>query len=239
MSEGAEALLVDAGNTNIKYCLVDANHKMNLLHAKEISSKTDLLNLNIKQVLLCSVREVEFARELKRQSLSADLEFKQIFTQPCSFGTRCAYQNYQTLGVDRWMNILAVAKESDEAILTFSIGTAMTVDLIYKKQHIGGWITPGFDMSKNALFENTSGVFGDSTYPYSDGFGESTVDCVNYGCRALVNGLLREALNLAQKYSSNVKIKAFGGGIKLVNTKEFTNIEVDDLLVFKGMLRFL
>lgn len=239
MSGPADVLLVDAGNTNVKFCLVDANQTMSLLPEMEVNSKTDLKSLNIKQVLLCSVREAAFASELKQQSVSTNINFRQIFTEPVSFGTKCAYKNYQTLGVDRWMNILAAAKDPEDTILTFSIGTAMTVDLIHQKQHLGGWITPGFDMSKNALFKNTNGVFGNSIYPNSDGFGESTEDCVNYGCRALVNGLLREALNIATKYSTNVKIKVFGGGTKLINQKEFNNIEVDDLLVFKGLARFL
>lgn len=239
MSEPTDVLLIDAGNTNIKYCLVDADHSMSLLPGKEIKSNADLNSLYIKKVLLCSVRDLAFASELKRHCVSTGIEFRQVFTESISFGTTCAYKNFQTLGVDRWMNILAVAKETDDAILTFSVGTAMTVDLVYKKQHIGGWITPGFDMSKKALFENTSGVFGNSTYPIIDDFGTSTEDCVNYGCRALVNGLLREALFRASKYSRNVKIKAFGGGVNLINQKEFHNIEVDDLLVFKGLLRFV
>lgn len=239
MSEGHNSLLIDAGNSNVKYCLFDEKGTLTPLPNADFQSSEHFSKYAIDKVVLCSVRDKAFAESLSALCKSNAVCFQQVFTQAESFGTKCAYQNFQTLGVDRWMNILAVARETEQAVLTFSIGTAMTIDLVYNRQHLGGWITPGFDLSKNALFNNTNGVFGNLEYPARDKFGESTEDCVNFGCKALVNGLLREALAQAKAYSKEPKIKVFGGGIGLLNTNVFDNLEVDELLVFKGLARFI
>lgn len=239
MSDKPEALLIDAGNTNVKYCFADKAGGLTLLPEFDFDVPGILGLNNIRRVLLCSVRSADYAEEVKSKCASESVDLTQIFTTAEAFGTRCAYANFSTLGVDRWMNILAVAKETDEAVLSFSIGTAMTIDLVYRRQHLGGWITPGFDLAKQALFSNTNGVFGDQEYPTQDKFGESTQDCVNFGCRALVNGLLREGLRQASRYSEQVKIKVFGGGVRLLDIGGFDNIEVDNLLVFKGLSRFI
>lgn len=236
MSDPHNALLIDAGNTNAKYCFVNRQGEFRLQN--DFQLEVAALK-GVSQVVMCSVREPSFAQSVKDLCLQDKVPFRQIFTQSEAFGTRCAYQNYQTLGVDRWMNILAVAAQTDQTVLTFSIGTAMTIDIVHNKQHIGGWITPGFDMSKQALFNNTSGVFGNQHYPKNDAFGESTSDCVNFGCRALVNGLLREALQQAKNYNDRIKIVVFGGGLNLLNQEEFPNLQVDELLVFKGLSRFI
>lgn len=236
MSDPFSVLLIDAGNTNVKFCQMSRQGEFRVSPDFQLGPG---VFKGLSQVVMCSVRKPSFALLVEQLCAFDEVPFKQIFTQKEAFGTKCAYENFETLGVDRWMNILAAAKETEQTVLTFSIGTAMTIDLIHNQQHVGGWITPGFDMSKQALFNNTNGVFGNQHYPTNDGFGDSTIDCVNYGCRALVNGLLREALQQAKKYNENVHIKVCGGGVNLLNQEEFRNLEVEEFLVFKGLSRFV
>lgn len=234
----SNVLLVDAGNSNVKSCLItSANTTQRFgdpMQGPEIFSQ-----YAINKVLFISVRDKAYRERLIKFCSNNTIPFEEIKTSSSNFGTDCAYANYQTLGVDRWMMILAAAEFEERCLLVVSVGTAMTIDLVYDQQHIGGWIAPGFDLSKKALFVNTEHVFGNDNYPDNTEFGNSTENCVNFGCRALVNGLIREAIRCSKDYSSEVKILLCGGGAALVDRAEFETIAVDDNLIFKGMMRFI
>ncbi|MCC2608233.1 type III pantothenate kinase [Planctobacterium marinum] len=235
MSKQHEVLLVDAGNSNVKSSFLSGDEF--LLQADPLRDMA--LLQSTQRVILASVRSPSYSEQLQYECHSKGIEFTEIFTDRAAFGTRCAYQNFKTLGVDRWMMILAAARQDEQALLVVSIGTAMTVDLIHEKQHKGGWITPGFDMSKSALFSNTQQVFGNNDYPGENLFGSSTEHCVNFGCRAQVNGLIYEAINIAEQFAEKVKVLVCGGGVSLLDKEKFSNIEVDENLIFKGMKRFI
>lgn len=235
MSKQHEVLLVDAGNSNVKSSFLSGDGF--LLQADPL--KDLALLQSTQRVILASVRSPSYSEQLQYECQRNNVEFKEILTDRAAFGTRCAYQNFKTLGVDRWMMILAAAQYAEQALLVVSIGTAMTVDFIHEKQHKGGWITPGFDMAKSALFNNTQQVFGNNDYPGENLFGSSTEHCVNYGCRALVNGLIYEAINNAEQFAEKVKVLVCGGGVSLLDKEKFDNIEVEENLIFKGMKRFI
>ena len=244
MSARFDVLLIDAGNTNVKYCLASVDGELQMLRGEPVSIAALLTTHNIRKVLLASVRGADFSQQVAQYCAALQVAFEQIHTSAEAFGTRCGYADFQTLGVDRWMSVLAAAQHNDDATLSISVGTAMTVDLIVNRQHIGGWIIPGFDLSKKALFGNTDGVFGDQSYPVSDEFGKSTPDCVNFGCRALINGLVREAVFEARKTTKVVSVVICGGGQRLVSIEALKcslhcDIQFDELRIFRGLARFI
>ena len=238
MSEALDLLLVDAGNTSVKSCLVKSDGEMTRFGdpLRDISFIDDN---KVTSVLLISVRAQNYSEKLEQYCFNNQIRFKEVTTSSSAFGTRCAYEKYQTLGVDRWMMILAAADRAEDTILVMSIGTAMTLDLVHKKQHIGGWIAPGFDLAKTVLFQKTAQVFGNTDYPKHNAFGDDTQSCVNFGCRAQVNGLLREGIKCAERYSKKIKILVCGGGVSLLDPSEFNDIEVEENLIFEGLKRFI
>ncbi|WP_338291059.1 type III pantothenate kinase [Planctobacterium marinum] len=238
MSEARNLLLVDAGNTSVKSCVVKANGET--IRLGDPLRDRDLINTNkISRVLLVSVRAQSYSENLQQYCFDKQIRFREVTTSESAFGTACAYENYQTLGVDRWMMILAAAARPEDTILVMSIGTAMTLDLVHNKQHLGGWIAPGFDLAKSALFQKTANVFGNADYPNHNAFGDNTESCVNFGCRAQVNGLLKEGIKCAEEYSTKLKILVCGGGISLLDLSEFDDIEVNENLIFEGLMRFV
>lgn len=238
MSEAVNHLLVDAGNSNVKSCVVLSDDTLTVLK-DPLDNTVIFTQYSIKRVVLASVRNADYSQRLQQYCAVEKIPFTELETEAEVFGTRCAYKNYKTLGVDRWMMILAAAQRAEESILVLSIGTAMTVDFVHQGQHIGGWITPGFDLAKHALFQNTQQVFGNDEYPKNNQFGDGTEACVNYGCRAQVNGLLEEALRVAKHHASHVKVLVCGGGIGLLDFALFDDLEVDEHLIFKGIKRFI
>lgn len=239
MSENGNVLLIDVGNTNIKLCLVDKQQHLLPLGSVEDVEVDLLVQHNIQKVLLCSVREVSCANAIAQVCDRANVHYLELKTEKASFGVKCAYANYRTMGVDRWMGVLAGSRDSNSTVLSISIGTAMTVDLVHRQKHIGGWIAPGYDLSKESLFTETVNVYGNNLYPDSNFFGTSTEDCVNKGCRAMINGLLHEALEQSKHYSDFVTIVVSGGGSSLVNGDTFPNLKFDELWIFRGMQRFI
>ena len=239
MSEVPETLLIDAGNTNVKFCLAGANETLRKLEVANSEAGGLLQQHRPGKVILASVRGADYSSYIEELCLTQGIAFQQVVTSSEAFGVRCAYTQYQTLGIDRWLNILAVAHYHHSDALIVSIGTAMTVDYLSGQQHKGGWIVPGYDLAKSALFNQTAQVFGDQCYPDNHHFGESTEQCVNFGCRAVLNGLLQEAVRMSEKTANELNIYISGGGKQLIDTRCFKNIVLDDLLVFRGMSRFI
>ena len=62
------------------------------------------------------------------------------------------YREPSSLGVDRWMVVLAAYHRCSGTALVIDLGTAITLDYIRSDgQHLGGYIVPGTHLSQRAL----------------------------------------------------------------------------------------
>jgi type III pantothenate kinase len=72
-------------------------------------------------------------------------------------GVRCGYKDLSQLGVDRWLAVLAAASEFDGPLAVADFGTALTLDFVdANRNHIGGYIVPGWGLMCQALMEGTA-----------------------------------------------------------------------------------
>ncbi len=62
------------------------------------------------------------------------------------------------LGIDRWLQVLAVATQAHENYCVISCGTALTIDLAQGQQHLGGFILPNLYLQRYSLIQNTKGI---------------------------------------------------------------------------------
>lgn len=92
---------------------------------------------------------------------------------------RNGYGNPGALGIDRWLNILAVSDFS--AVCVVSCGTALTIDVLRQKQHLGGYILPGMRMQVDALVQGTRRVRPAEPAEMSLAPGHSTEEAVYHG----------------------------------------------------------
>lgn len=235
MSEQTSYLLVDIGNTNIKYAQYSIEKGIGPVRIANSSNElAGMLGHNRQVMLSCVARDQQVAiwETLCREHNTPLFVAK---TQAKTLGMQCAYDNYHTLGVDRWLAILAGRHLSQKAFVTISIGTAMTCDLVIEQQHIGGWILPGFSLMREGLISNTAKVFSDEAIPNELAFGKSTPDCVNLGCLAAVQGAVKMATEMLKSYSADFDIFITGGGQSLVKQIATPQYRFEDNLVITGL----
>jgi len=236
-------LLIDVGNTRVKYAFAENKQLSKINHC----STFDFLKLlssfdQIYSIVIASVSNLLFSKEIHVWAESQDIQIKALKTEAESFGIKNSYENYSTMGADRWLAVLgAQLLYPNENLLIVDAGTAITFDLLDKhKQHQGGWIIPGVDMMMQALFKNTDKVFADQSKIDVLKFGKNTSDNVNLGCWSTVTAAVHGAVAMANNTDYCIERVIFtgGNGAELNRLGHFKATYIDNL-VFIGMQRFI
>jgi len=130
-----------------------------------------------------------------------------------------------TLGVDR---IVASSGISNAIIVDF--GSAITLDIIKNKKHLGGFIMPGIDILKSNYPKISSKLqFDFVTNTNLDKIPLNTNEAINY---AIINMIVLPIKDIQKKY--NLKIIFTGQNSKVV-LKYFDNYKFKPNLIFKNM----
>lgn len=227
-------LLVDVGNTALKTALFNGS-KISLC------SFDDLDWSCISSVIYSHVATTKQLTLLIEMAESNNIPiFKAMVSKECA-GVKCGYENYQTLGIDRWLVVLACANEFSSAnrdIVIIDSGTATTVDIInHKKQHLGGWIIPGLDLLVDSIASRAEKVFVDQKTPFQAEFGNNTPAALKNGCLVSTLGAIQYATSLLD----NEPLLVFAGGYGML-LKDQISLELNqkaiysDDLIFKGLL---
>lgn len=159
-------LLVDIGNTNLKWTLSvqepDAHLEpmrvlrhhgalpIDLLAAWEMLEKP-------ARIRVACVGAPRVAEDLARVC-RAYWGQEPAFARPLAVwrGLTIAYADPDRLGVDRWLALLAARQFLHQPALILDAGTAITYDLLLANgRHLGGLILPGIETMRQALLANT------------------------------------------------------------------------------------
>lgn len=74
-----------------------------------------------------------------------------------ALGVTNGYHEPAMLGVDRWMGLIAVHRQTALPAVIADCGTAVTLDVLDSRgKHLGGLILPGLEMMHSSLFEGTN-----------------------------------------------------------------------------------
>ncbi len=239
MSAVQNSLLVDIGNTALKYALV--RHSSDDLNVRKLEGDIEWLQ-NIgpwQQMLVANVGNSARLEALTALCQTLKRPIKIIHTESEHFGIRCGYEQFEYLGVDRWLAVLAARAITEKAVAVIDVGTAATCDIVVENRHLGGWIMPGFKLMRESLTRNTAKVFADEHYPNHLAFGEKTSDCVNYGCLAALQGMVLKAEQDLQRLSPDYQIILGGGGQYVLNDLQGEHYLRFDNLVLLGLKRFV
>lgn len=192
------ALLIDAGNTRIKWRLLYQNqcHSQGVVGYDALPDWPEASK--VKQIIVASVVEQPTLNDqLEALYGSEDAKGKLRWLHhplPSYKDFQHCYVNPERLGVDRWLAMLGVRRYSTKDSIVIDAGTALTIDLIDQSNvHQGGYIVPGVQMAQDALFNNTAKVkpFTDEQSDEHVAPGQDT-----YGC--VVAGIQRQRLALVQ-----------------------------------------
>lgn len=195
--------LIDAGNTLIKFARYDGKQILSLRSFQsheEISRSVSSLQQEIpKAIWLSSTLGPEQTRALQKTLLSIwpQTTFHLIETNNSNLIKHC-YTEPDKLGTDRWLALLAVQAGYKTPAVIIDAGTVITIDLLHKARHIGGWLCPGLNLMKASLHAKDNIAKGLQSLPTTPApFGTSTSDCIDKGCRAAALGLIEKAIEQA------------------------------------------
>jgi type III pantothenate kinase len=159
-------LLIDIGNTRIKWALLEQGeltHRQAAVHASWSDADCDVAFAVLprpQRVLVSNVggdRIGAVVREVAIARWGVAPTFVQ--SSAAAAGIRNAYPDVWKLGVDRWVGMIGAHAIHRRAVCVVNIGTAATIDGVDNTgRHLGGVIIPGPDLMVDSLLKNTSGI---------------------------------------------------------------------------------
>jgi type III pantothenate kinase len=213
-------LLLDIGNTSIKYAWFGEQHIADLQILRTSLESLPALLDKASHCFLCSVKTTQFNEQVKDICRDASVLLTQVETKPVEFEVKNAYANPHNMGTDRWMAIIAGAALCDKGSLNNYIvidaGTAITCDFVVSNIHKGGWIAPGLEMARQAVVAGTSRVFDEQQRLDNLAIGTDTPDCVANGALAQLTGMLIQAIFIMREQCAKFEIYISGGDAPLL-----------------------
>ena len=160
MNFNQRILVVDAGNTALKYAVFEGNTITEYGRIEKDNSKKlkDIFDHNNCSALaISSVRSFDFTKGLI-ETIEAKIHFELNSLAKLPF--KLNYLNPEKLGKDRLCNVAAVftLMKTDYGLVV-DIGTCIKFDLIGRKEgYLGGSISPGIQLRYNALNDYTDNL---------------------------------------------------------------------------------
>jgi type III pantothenate kinase len=153
-------------------------------------------------------------------------------------GMPIRYDNPREVGADRLANAIAAYERVRDTCVIVDFGTAITYDVVSAAgEYLGGIITPGAEISIDALYERAAKLPKVELAQPRSLIGKSTVEAIRsgivFGFAGQVDGIVRR---LRDELGSQTAVLATGGLAEvLVPAVRETILEVDDLLTLTGL----
>lgn len=217
MSNAANWLLLDAGNSALKWVLMTPDGQVGPAHGTRRNAPPAELAaalarewrqraaVPVQAAYGCGVAAPELLRAIEQAAMEAlSLPVHWFETQPRfehdGIVLRNGYRDSTQLGVDRWHALIAArAAHSGRSLVVVTAGTATTVDgVTIDGSFVGGAIAPGVRLMFEALARGTAGL------PLSRGqmvaYPDNTDD-------AIASGVLGSQLGLIERFVRNFRIE--------------------------------
>jgi type III pantothenate kinase len=197
-------LLIDAGNTRIKWALAEPGAPLGTWVDAGAVSHAELNYLpacwqgrDVTHAVVANVAGPKLRDQLQLMLPTTTIDW--FASLPQLDGMRNGYRNPGQLGCDRFAAALgARALEPGKALLVATCGTATTIDAISADgRFLGGMILPGLGLMAAALAKNTAQlpqiVAGRAL---ASGFADNTDDAILAGCLSAQAGAIERACAL-------------------------------------------
>ena len=197
-------LLIDAGNTRIKWALVATESAVvggwlasgAVTHAQLDTLAAQWAALSISEALLSNVAGSVIGMRLRAMLPVVVRDFASL---PQLAGLTNGYRAPSQLGCDRFAAAIgARTLAPGQAVIVANCGTATTIDAITADGvYLGGMILPGLGLMASSLARNTAQlpqIAGDAMLPA--GFADNTDDAILSGCLAAQAGAIERAVRM-------------------------------------------
>lgn len=239
-------LELDCGNTLIKWRLLsDGLAKAGVGGVVEsdqaLVSVIREQRVSLRACRLVSVRSDEETAQLV-SLLEAAFAIECRAAEPAVMlaGVRNGYEQYQRLGLDRWLAIVGAYQLSRKASLVIDLGTAVTVDFVTADgAHLGGFICPGLPLMRTQLQTHTRRTRYDSDEASRalEGLlpGRATAEAVERGCLLMLRGFVSSQVQMAAEVLGAEFDVFLTGGDALLVVDVIPGARVVPDLVFIGL----
>ena len=227
-------LLIDAGNTRIKWALVKGDEwlRSGALPVEQVSELAQHLNdvSLVKQIWVSNVAGEKVAKKIHALS-SCPVNF--IAARDTQCGVRNNYNDVAQLGSDRWAALIAAWHLLGQACLVVNCGTATTVDALTNQgEFIGGLILPSVAMMQRSLVVGTAQL--------KTGLGEyaafplNTADAILSGVIQASCGAIQRQHDLLKNDAAPILVSGGASGVLKVHLNKLP-IRESDNLVLQGL----
>ena len=230
-------LLVDAGNTRIKWALVDGNKwlldsALPVEQAHELAHRLAGLR-DIRQTWASNVAGEKVAQHI-RDACAGLPPPHFVVARQAQCGVRNAYSNPAQLGSDRWAALIAAWHLVRGPCLVASSGTATTIDALSPTgEFIGGLILPGMELMRRSLHGATAQLRAAAQGEYAP-FPSNTADALYSGALQATCGAIERQHALLGKNDAPVLLS--GGAAAALQDRLNVPLRIVDNLTLQGLL---
>ncbi|MDO9012142.1 MAG: type III pantothenate kinase [Gallionella sp.] len=228
-------LLIDAGNTRIKYALVEGEQwlpVLNLPGSVELRFDDPCYN-GVEQVWVSNVAGAEVGRQIAAACAARHWQSHFIASQLAQCGVANGYALAAQLGSDRWAALIAAWHQAGRACLVVNSGTATTIDALSGRgEFLGGLILPGIELMQRSLTVATAGL--QAVGGRYAGFPCNTVDALFSGAIQASCGAIQRQYALLGDVTAPVLLG--GGAAGLLQPYLPLPVQMMDNPVLQGLL---
>jgi len=214
-------LLIDIGNTRLKWALLDGTELTDqhaAVHAAWSDADCDAafaLAQRPDRVLVSNVGGDRIGA-IVRGIAMARWGIAPTFVQSsaAAAGVRNAYPEVWKLGVDRWVGMIGAYAMHRRAVCVVNIGTAATIDGVDRTgRHLGGVIVPGPDLMVDSLLKNTNGIAprAETGSIGSGVFANNTLGAIHQGALHAVAALAERTVESMEALGEQPQLVLTGG----------------------------
>ena len=241
-------LLVDIGNSQIKWTTIQSKVLADSLYfsrpktgIKAALNKAWKSLDDIEAVFVSNVAGDKIAAQLT-EWIDKQWKLTPVFVQSEKrrFGVTNAYEQPETLGVDRWLAIVAGRQHARQVTCVIDCGTAITVDIVTEKgQHQGGLIVPGLSLMKKMLTDNTDALGNVTQESEFNLLATNTHTAIQAGTLYMVTATLENLINdLQQNFTDEVRFLITGGDAEEIIPLMPQPLIHEPDLVLKGLAQY-
>lgn len=232
-------LLVDAGNTRIKWAIAADGSgwlRSGVLPVEQAGELPGIFadSHDIRQIWASNVAGEEVGRHIRSIGAGLPLQVHFALARETQCGVRNGYANAAQLGSDRWASLIAAWHMVRAKCLVVNCGTAITIDALSAQGEFpGGLILPGLELMQRSLAAATDQLkFGHVQGKYMQ-MPTNTAD-------ALFSGAIQAACGAIQRQhallgDADAAVVLSGGAAELLREHLNLQLRVVDNLVLRGL----
>ena len=176
-----------AEEAELRECLVDAWRKIPVLESSKEGKRNGV-------IVVSSVRptSTDMVRQIAEESLEEKIR---VIGDDIPLPISVWVDEPGKVGTDRVVSAAAAYAVVEGAVVVADFGTAVTIDLVDAQGvFLGGVICPGFEISAQALKDNTAQLPKVKVHKPSGPYGKNTADAINCGLYYSIIGGMEEII---------------------------------------------